>query len=116
MQVQVHTDNHIQGSAELAEQVENAVTGAMERFGDRVTRVVVRFADENGQKPGTHDKRCVVEARLAGLPPITAKHLGPTVAQSLHGALDKLEKHIEHTVGRREEPRSRTTYGGDQTI
>ena len=115
MQVQVHTDNHIQGSSELTGQVEDAVAGALERFGDRVTRVVVRFADENGQKPGTHDKRCVVEARLAGLPPITAKHLGATVAQALDGALDKLEKHIERTIGRREDFRGRTSFAGDQT-
>ena len=66
MQVQVHTDNHVNGSAGLTAHVESVVTGALDRFGNRVTRVEVHIGDENGHKGGEHDKRCAMEARLSG--------------------------------------------------
>jgi hypothetical protein len=117
MQVQVHTDNHIRGSAELTEWVEGVAEGALGRFGDRVTRVVVQLTDVNGgTKSGGDDKRCVMEARLAGLQPITVKHHAGMLEQAVNGAADKLEKAVEHVVERRDDPRGRPSFGGDQTV
>ena len=77
MQIQVQTDNHTAGGVGLTRQVEAVVEGALERFGDRITRVEVHFTDENGsQKSSDSDKRCVMEARLAGLQPITVSAEG----------------------------------------
>ena len=41
MQIQVSTDNHVVGSAELTRQVDAVVANALSHFGDRVTRVEV---------------------------------------------------------------------------
>jgi len=116
MQVQVNTDNHIEGGEELTRQVEAVVEGALGRFGDRITRVEVQLSDESGgSKSRDNDKRCVMEARLAGLQPITVHHDGSSLDQALDGAADKLEKTLNRTLGRLDDPKGRTSYAGDQT-
>ena len=116
MQIQVHTDNHIDGGVGLTRQVEAIVESAMERFGDRITRVEVHFTDENGrQKSGDSDKRCVMEARLAGLQPITVSAEGSSLEQALDGAADKLQKTLKRTLGRLDDPKGRTSYAGNET-
>lgn len=101
MQIQVHTDNHIQGSAALAGHVEAAVASSLGRFGPQVTRVEVFLGDENGPaKAGDADKRCRVEARLAGLQPIAVTHHGATIDQALDGALDKMVTTLDRHLGR----------------
>jgi len=117
MQIQVNTDNHIAGGEALTRQVEAVVEGALGRFGDRITRVEVFLTDENSQsKSGDNDKRCVMEARLAGLQPITVSDQGATLEQALDGAADTLERTLRRTLGRLDDPRGRTSFGGDQTI
>lgn len=48
MQVQVNTDNHVNGSAGLTRRIEAVVEGSLERFSRRVTRIEVQLSDENG--------------------------------------------------------------------
>ena len=99
MLVLVHTDSHIQGDDRLKEYTEDVVQGAMDRFGDRITRVEVQFSDQDSrEKTKGDDKRCVLEARLAGLHPLSVSHDAHKVKDALHGAVEKLEKLIAHTV------------------
>jgi len=71
MVIQVNTDKNIAGGGELPRQVEAVVEAALGRFGDRITRVEVYLTDESSsRKSRPDDKRCVMEARLAGLQPI----------------------------------------------
>lgn len=117
MQIQVNTDNHIASGEKLTRHVGAVVEGALGRFGDRITRVEVHLTDENSSsKSGDNDKRCVMEARLAGLQPITVSDQGATVEQALDGAADKLEKSLSRTLERLGDPKGRTSFGGDQTI
>ena len=117
MQIQVNTDKHIEGSTELTLQVEAVVEGSLSRFGDRVTRVEVYLSDENSsQKGGGTDKRCRMEARLAGLQPITVTADGPSLDHVLNGAADKLEKTLTRNLDRKSDPKGRTSFAGDQTI
>jgi ribosome-associated translation inhibitor RaiA len=117
MKVQVRSDSDTGGSAELTRQVETVVESSMGHFSDRITRVEVHLSDENSsQKFGGNDKRYVIEARLAGLQPITVSHLGSSLEQALGGAADKLEKTLKRTLGRLGSPRGRTPYAGEQSI
>jgi DNA-directed RNA polymerase specialized sigma24 family protein/ribosome-associated translation inhibitor RaiA len=103
MQIQVNGENNIDSSAELTRQVEAVVEGALGRFGDRITRVEVYLSeDNNSQKSGGNEKRCVMEARLAGFQPITVSHQGSSLEQALDGAADKLEKTLKRTLGRKD--------------
>jgi ribosome-associated translation inhibitor RaiA len=115
MQVLVHTDNHIKGSDELSTRVEATVEGALERFGPQVIRVEVHLHDLNGHKHGI-DKRCVMEARLAGHQPLAVSHDAASLDDAIAGAADKLEKSLDHTLGRLDHKKGRTPLGGDQTI
>jgi ribosome-associated translation inhibitor RaiA len=99
MQVQVNTDNNIQGE-DLAPRVRTMVTQALERFGERITRVEAHLSDENGQKAGGDDKRCLLEARVAGLQPVAVSHHAETLQQAIDGALDKLKRAVESAIGR----------------
>jgi ribosome-associated translation inhibitor RaiA len=108
MQVQVTTGHRVEGSQRLIQHVEDEVTAALERFGNRITRVEVHFTDENGHTKSTGtDKRCAVEARLAGLPPLAVSHQAATLEQALGGAIEKLERSLDHTLGRLKDGRLR---------
>ena len=100
MQIRINTDNHIQGSAELTSHVEQVVTSSLERFAGQITRVEVQLSDINGQKTRGDDKRCLMEARPAGMQPIAVSHLAPTVHTAIDGALERLERALEKKFGR----------------
>jgi ribosome-associated translation inhibitor RaiA len=113
MLVRVTTDNNIAGSDQLTEDVEAIVTGALGRFRERVTRVEVHLADENSRaKAGQKDKRCTMEARLAGLQPIVVSEQAPSLRQVIDGAASKLQKALDRTLGRRDDRKGRRTVGG----
>lgn len=115
MQIQVNTDNQIEGSEGLNRQVEEVVEGALARFGDRITRVEVHLSDQNSsQKTGDNDKRCVMEARLAGLQPIAASSDGSSLDQALDGAAAKLEQSLTRTLGRLDDSKGRASIDGEQ--
>jgi hypothetical protein len=100
MQVQVHTDSSIHGSDNLTQVVDVAVQGAVRRWTQRITRVEVHLSDVNRHKGGADDKRCLMEARLGGLPPVAVKHLAGTVPDAIDGAAEKLKKTLENLLGR----------------
>lgn len=107
MQVQVNTDNHVNGSAGLTAHVESVVEGALGRFENRVTRVEVHIGDENSHKGGEADKRCSMEARLGGLAPITVTGQGGTVEIAINAAVDKLVKTLNRTVDKKYDAKRR---------
>jgi ribosome-associated translation inhibitor RaiA len=114
MIVEVNTDNHIKSSADFAGKVEAIVTDVLDRFGSRVTRVGVHFSDENSSaKSGDADKRCALEARLAGLQPAAVTANGSSLQQALDNALVKLEKLLARTLERRDDPKGRRSMASD---
>lgn len=102
MQVRINTDNNIESHETLTQQVEAVVVGALGQFSDRITRVEVHLSDENSHKFGSNDKRCLMEARLAGLQPIVASHQAATLQQAIDGAAEKLKRSIDRVLGRLE--------------
>ena len=100
MQIQINTDRNIEGHQALTAEVSGVVDSALSRFSDHITRVEVHLSDENGDKPGENDKRCLMEARLEGRQPIAVTHQAATLAQAVDGAADKLTRLIENTLGR----------------
>ncbi len=101
MQILLNTDRHIRGGAELQRMVETHLATALARFHGRITRVEVHLSDENSAaKAVGDDKRCVLEARLGGLQPLTASHHGPSLEDAVVGAAARLETVIDRTLGR----------------
>ncbi len=102
MQIQLNTDNHLVGSDDLALQLEAEVRTALVRFADRITRVEVHLNDLNSDKAGSADKRCMMEARVAGRQPISVTHQASTLALAMTGASAKLVRALERMVGKLE--------------
>jgi ribosomal subunit interface protein len=100
MQIQMNSDHHITGSPQLAGRVQALVRDSLERYSDRITRVEVHLNDLNSVKGGSNDKRCLMEARLAGVGAVSANHEAPTVELAIDGAMEKLERALEHRLGR----------------
>ena len=100
MQIQVHSDNHIEGSARLVDWVSASVASKLERFDDELTRIVVHLNDENGEKAGAHDKRCQIEARPKGQQPISVTHKAESLELAIDGAIDKLGNALNHHFGK----------------
>lgn len=115
MQVLVKTDNHIEGSEDLTSGVESEVVDAVGRFGEQVTRVEVYLNDLNSHKSGI-DKRCLMEARIAGRPLVAVSHEADSLEDAITGAAEKLEKLLDHTFDRLGDHKGRTSFGGDQVI
>ncbi len=113
MQVLVRTDNVIQGSEGLNQHVENTVADSLQRFGSQVVTVHVHLSDTNSHKSGGNDKRCTMEARLAGLSPIAVTHDADSLDYAIDGASDKLVKAIDRIVSKQHDYKGRTPSGGE---
>jgi ribosome-associated translation inhibitor RaiA len=109
MQIQINTDHHIKGHEALETHVRHVVNGALGRFSESITRLEVHVSDENAGKGGQHDKRCLMEARLEGLRPLAVHFQAATVGQAVDGAVDKLSRLLDSTLGRLRDHRSHGT-------
>ena len=116
MHVEVHTDNHIEGGEELSRRVESEVEGTLGRFGDQIIRVIVQLNDTNAQKAGDRDKRCLMEARIAGHQPVAASHEAGSLDDAIGAAAEKLERSLDHLFDKLGHKKGRISHGGDQTI
>ena len=109
MKIQLNTDVHIDGTEALAEQVATTVEHALERFSEHVTRVEVHLSDENGDKSGQHDQRCMLEARLEGRQPVAVTDHAATLEQAVQGAAQKLAHLLDSRLGRLHDHREKTS-------
>lgn len=100
MHVQVNSDSNVGIHEEFALRVAEAVENALSRFSDQVTRIEVHLSDVNAGKGGAYDKRCTMEARLAGLQPIAVSHQADTIQHAIDGASGKLERALDSAVGK----------------
>ena len=100
MQIQINSDHHISATPDVAARIRALVRDTLERYSDRITRIEVHLNDLNGEKGGNNDKRCLMEARVAGMGPIDASHEAPDLMLAIDGAMEKLERAIEHKIGR----------------
>ena len=67
---------------------------------DRVSRVQVHLGDVNSSKGGDNDKRCMIEVRLDGRPPLAVTQSGATIEQAMNGAAQKLERSLGNIIDR----------------
>lgn len=112
MIIQVNTDKNITGNSEMAQQIEAEVVNGLEHFSEKITRVEVHLSDENSaKKSGSNDMRCLLEARPAGLQPVTVSHQAATLEQAVEGAVEKLKRSLDSTLGRLAERKTHDTSG-----
>ena len=101
MKIQINTDSNIAGNAQLRQEIDTLLRGALDRFSEKITRVEVHLRDENSdKKSGVDDMRCLLEARLAGLQPIVVSHEAATLQEAVDGAAEKLKRSLDSSLGR----------------
>ena len=101
MKIQVNTDSSVKGDQRLESYVQESVENKLKRFRSEITRVEVHLRDENSEKGGPDDKRCMIEARLKGLDPTSVTHRADNVKSAVNGAISKLRKALDTTMGKR---------------
>lgn len=92
MQIQFNTDSTIEGHERLQTYFTEELEKTLKRFDDKITRIEVHLGDENKDKFGTDDKRCMIEVRLAGLNPLAVTHNADTIEKAFSGASDKIKR------------------------
>lgn len=102
MQIQVNTDNNVEGRDELAQQVEAPIEAVLRQLNGQLTRVELHLSDENAGNSGRADKLCIMEARPAGRQPVTVAHQAATLEEAYGGAARKLQRLLESTLDRQQ--------------
>ena len=114
MQVQVHTDDHINGGESLTQWVQDEATNRLARFRDNITRLEVFLSDLDAGKSGANDKRCRVEARVAGRQPVTVTADAGKMAAAFIESVDKLIRALDNDLGRVKDRHGRDTIRATQ--
>ena len=109
MQVQVHTNDNIQGGESLARWIQDETTTRLARFRENITRVEVFLTDVDAGKSGVNDKRCRLEARPAGHQPITVTADADKVPSAYSSAVEKLIRALDADLGRIKDKNARET-------
>lgn len=100
MQIQINTDENIEGGEALSARISSEIRTRLDRFSKHITRVEVHISDQDGSKSGKSDKRCLIEARLEGRQPEVASEDASTLELAYSGAAKKLQRALESSLGR----------------
>ncbi|SEG40665.1 hypothetical protein SAMN05421847_2239 [Halpernia humi] len=100
MEILINTDHNIDGKEKMIAYYKDEVAHYFERFSDYLTRIEVKISDENSDKSGVNDKRCILEARIKGMPPIAVTSHGETVEKAFVAATNKMKTSLESKMGR----------------
>ena len=114
MQILVNTDDHIHGGESLAQWVQDEAASRLARFRENLTRLEVFLTDLDGGKSGINDKRCRLEARVAGRPPVSVTADADKMASAFIDAVDKLIRLLDTELGRVRDRHGRDTIRAAQ--
>ena len=103
MKIQINTDRTIEGSDRLSQYYTAELEKELARFEDKITRIEVHFSDENFEKFGLNDKRCLIEIRLEKKQPLAVTEHADTLEKSFYGALLKTKKVLNTTFEKMKE-------------
>ena len=109
MIIQVNTDAHVDGNERMVAYVSTTIKQALGRFSEHITRVEAHLSDENAAKTGQKDQRCMLEARLENRKPVAVTEFAATQEQAITGAVQKLERLLDSTLGRVQSGRDKAT-------
>ncbi len=105
MQIQFNTDRNIHGSEALEQVVREKVNHGLKHFSDHITRVEVHLSDTNAEKSGPADIQCKLEARIAGMQPITVTGKNSEKEVALDEAIDKMKASMRTVIGKMKDQR-----------
>ena len=90
MDIEVSSDSTISMNASMIKRLGAEVAEGLDRFEDRLTRVEIHLSGDKAATTRTVDKRCVLEARPGGQPPVVVTAAAETINQACADAVRKL--------------------------
>jgi ribosome-associated translation inhibitor RaiA len=102
MTIQINTDKNLSVHEAFEAQLDSLLSDELSRFSEHITRLEVHLSDENGNKKGLNDKRCMIEARLEGRQPIAVTDRANDYELAVSGAIEKLKASLDTIVGKLE--------------
>ena len=101
MFIEINTDNYIEGKERMKTYFEGVLNDSLKRFEDKITHLEVQLGDENSSsKAGGDDKRCMLEARVAGLKNVAVVSHADSIEKAINLAIPKLKSALEHALGK----------------
>jgi len=100
MKIQINTDHSIIESKNMENSFEALIENSLKFYSEHITRVEVHLSDENGNKEGLNDKRCMIEARIEGKQPTAVSAQENTIEEALNSALKKMKALLKTKLGR----------------
>lgn len=116
MQIQVNSDHTVATSDGFVDYVRTTIEQELHNCKSQITRIEVHLSDENGHKSGVNDKRCVIEARLAGRKPMAVTDQGDTLHDAISGAAEKLKHALESILHKEHDHHPRISGEGGMSI
>ncbi len=115
MQILLHSDPHTDGGQRMVDHLTVVVKAAMERYGERITRVEAHLSDVHEKARSSDDNiHCTLEARLVGMEPVVVKDQAGSAHQAIEGAVRKLQRAVGTEVAKHE-PRGHRPRTGEPT-
>lgn len=91
----------VEYSAATESWAEERVRKQLGYLSDRLTRVEVHLRDDNSAAKSSHDdKRCVMEARIAGRRPLAVDHSGEDLHKVIDETAGKLARAVKNDIER----------------
>jgi hypothetical protein len=90
MTIQINTDHNVYENESEITSLKKLVQSSLEKYSEHITRIEIHLSDENGNKKGVKDKRCMLEARLEGRQPIAVVSYENTIVEALNDAIKKI--------------------------
>ncbi|MEE9404015.1 MAG: HPF/RaiA family ribosome-associated protein [Algisphaera sp.] len=102
MLIQVNAAD-VHSSEALTQAVNDDVHAALKHVEHQITRIEAHLHDDSAHshKHGANDKRCTLEARIAGRQPMTVEESSDDLYKSIHLASQKLGRAVTHTLDKR---------------
>ena len=100
MTIQINTDNNLSVHEAFGNKLDDLLSEELSRFDEHITRLEVHLSDENGNKQGQNDKRCMIEARLEGRQPIAVTANANDYELAVSGAIEKLKASLNTIEGK----------------
>jgi ribosomal subunit interface protein len=95
--MKIHIRSNVPLSDAITEHIDRKLDLALRHVPERVTRVTVHIADENGPKGGL-DKRCRIVVGLGGLDPIVVQDRGDDVYAVVSRAAAKVDEQVSRVT------------------
>lgn len=91
----------VQHSPAIVSWAEERIRSQLGHLTEKLTRVEVHLRDDNSAAKSSHDdKRCVMEARIAGRRPLAVDHVGDDLYQVIDETAGKLSRAVKKDVER----------------